>query len=237
MSKIYHENRYDNPKQTFEMTYKEIKNYFKKKNNIKIIDFGGAEAALAYYLLKKNPNFQITNLEYDKKLVNLSRKNVPDCITINGDINNCPKIKSNNFDVVVCLGVISIFDDFRPAINEMLRVAKKGGLIIINNMWNSFPIDLLIKVRHSRSDSQSKFNNWESGWNMISINTISKFLKHNKKVKKFFFKKVIMKKDLFRKKDNLLRSWTQKDKYGKRYHFNGIGRLLDKRLLMIQINK
>ena len=32
-------------------------------------------------------------------------------------------------------------------------------------------------------------------------------------------------------------SWVNKYKNGERYHFNGIGRLLDKRLLIIQINK
>tara|TARA_B100000029_G_scaffold369398_1_gene363229 strand:- start:3161 stop:3871 length:711 start_codon:yes stop_codon:yes gene_type:complete len=236
MSNIYLQDRYKDPKQVFKTIYKIINNYNKDKN-LKIIDFGGAEGAFAHFVINQQPNYEITNIEYDKKLLELSKKNVPLCKSIIGDINSCPKIKNNSYDIVTCIGVISIFDDFRPSINEMLRVVKKGGLIIINNMWNSYPIDLLIKVRHAKNGSQKKFNNWESGWNMISIKTISEFLKNKKKVKSFSFKKVIMKKDLLKNKNNLLRSWTNKYKNGERYHFNGIGRLLDKRLLIIQINK
>ena len=59
--------------------------------------------------------------------------------------------------MITCLGVMSIFDDFRPSLNEMIRMCKKSGLIIINNMWNSFPIDLNIKIRRSSSVKKDNY--------------------------------------------------------------------------------
>ena len=81
MSNIYLQNRYNDPKDVFKMIYKIINNYNKDKN-LKIIDFGGAEGAFAYFVLNKQPNYEITNLEYDKKLLALSKKNVPLCNSV-----------------------------------------------------------------------------------------------------------------------------------------------------------
>ena len=40
--------------------------------------------------------------------------------------------------------------------------------------------------------------------------------------------------DLKKDKKNLMRAWTIKDKNKKRVHFNGIGRIIDKKFLVIE---
>ena len=233
MSNIYFENRFNKPQLNFKISLDVIKKKY-KKNNIKLLDVGAAECAFAYYLKKNSQNIDVTNLEYDKKLVNFSKKKFPDYKIIHGDINKCKKIKSSYFDTITCLGVISIFDDFRPSINEMLRICKPKGLIIINNMWNAYPIDLNIKIRRSVPVKKDNFKNWESGWNMLSISTISNFLHTSKSVKKFEFFDWYMNVDLKKNKKNLMRAWTVKNKNKKRVHFNGIGRVIDKKFLVIE---
>lgn len=233
MSKIYFENRYNKPKKSFIDVKNIILKKFKKKK-LKLLDVGSADSSFCYYL-SNNKSIEVTNLEYDKSLVNYSKKKFPDFKIIQGDINNCKKIKRESFDVITCIGVISIFDDFRPSVNEMLRMVKKNGLIIISNMWNSFPIDLNIKIR--RSEGKKPFNNtkWESGWNMISVNTMTKFLKFNKKVKKFKFINFFMDIELPKNEKNLMRAWTIKNNKGRKTHFNGIGREIDKKILVIDL--
>ena len=77
MSNIYLENRFNKPKQTFKISHDFIVKKF-KKNNIKLLDVGAAECAFAYYLKKNSKNIDVTNLEYDKKLINFSKKKFPD---------------------------------------------------------------------------------------------------------------------------------------------------------------
>ena len=128
-----------------------------------------------------------------------------------------------------------IFDDFRPSLKEMLRVCRPKGIIIINNMWNTYPIDLNIKIRRSVSLKKDNFKNWESGWNMISISTISNYLKSLKNVKRFKFIDWYMDVDLKKNNKNLMRAWTIKDNKNRRIHFNGIGRIIDKKFLVIEV--
>lgn len=233
MSSIYLENRFNAPKKTFKISYSFIKKKFKNKK-LKLLDVGSADCGFANYLNKKEKNFNITNLEYDKKLVNFSKKIFPDYKILQGDINKCKKLKDSFFEVVTCLGVLSIFDDFRPSINEMIRVCKPKGIIIINNMWNTYPIDLNIKIRRSIPIKKDNFKNWESGWNMLSISTISNYLKSYKSVKKFKFYNWYMDIDIKKDNKNLMRAWTIKNKDNKRIHFNGIGRVVDKKFLVIE---
>jgi len=234
MSDIYYENRYDRPKKTFNISFNIIKKKFVNKK-IDLLDVGSAECAFGNYLYKKYKNIDITNLEYDKKLVKFSKKNFPNFKIIHGDINNCKKLKNSSFNVISCLGVLSIFDDFRPSLKEMLRVCRPKGIIIINNMWNSYPIDLNIKIRRSVSLKKDNFKNWESGWNMISISTISDYLKSLKNVKRFKFIDWYMDVDLKKNNKNLMRAWTIKDNKNRRIHFNGIGRVIDKKFLVIEV--
>ena len=233
MSNIYLENRFNKPKKTFKISYNFIKKKFKNKN-LQLLDVGAAECAFANYLKKNTKNIDITNLEYDKKLVNFSKKIFPDYKIIHGDINKCKNIKNSFFDVVTCLGDLSTFHDFRPSTNEMLRVCKPKGIIIINNMWNTYPIDLNIKIRRSISVKKDNFKNWESGWNMLSISTISSYLNSCKTVKKFKFYDWYMDVDLKKNNKNLMRAWTIKNKNKKRKKLNEIGRVIDKKFLVIE---
>jgi hypothetical protein len=108
-------------------------------------------------------------------------------------------------------------------------------LILVQNFWNAFPVDLIIKTRHARSGPQDSFGDWEAGWNMLSIATMSAFLEYHPRVASFDFSKVVLPYDLPAREENIMRSWTCMGADGERYHMNGIGRLLDKRLLRIRL--
>lgn len=236
MSDIYLENRYETPKETFRMTLEMIQAHFSQRA-VRVLDVGTAEAALPYFLMKHRPNDTYEAVEYDPMLVERAQKQVPGCKTVQGSSENLAPFRDESFDVVTCHGVLSIFDDYRPTMKELLRVAAPGGLVLVNNMWNAFPIDLMIKVRHPKPGPQNDYEGWEAGWNMVSLKTISAFLGHHQKVQEFDFTKVQLPVDLAPRPENLLRSWTQFSAEGERYHMNGIGRVLDKRVLRVFIKK
>jgi ubiquinone/menaquinone biosynthesis C-methylase UbiE len=235
MSEIYFENRYDKPKQTFKMTLDILKTHFGQGCSGRLLDIGTAEGALPYFLLKNLTAFNYTAIESDRDLVELANQLVPQCKTLKGDANDMRQFEDQSFDAITCLGVLSIFDDFRVAMDEILRLVKKNGIVIINNMWNSFPIDLIVKVRHATEGPQHNFGGWEAGWNMLSIKTMSEYLKHHPRVKRFVFDRLIMEEDILPRPENCLRSWTSLGWTGERELRNGIGRVLDKRILTIYV--
>ena len=236
MSDIYLEDRYESPKWVFKMSLGMLDEHFGAATPLTLLDVGTAEAALPNYLLKVRPRYKITGVEHDPMLVKLANKKVPGCRTVQGDANNLSAFEDRSFQSVICIGVISIFDDYRPAMHEMLRVVADGGLVLVQNFWNAFPVDLIIKTRHATPGPQKDFDNWEAGWNMISIATMSAFLDHHPRVASYDFSKVVLPYDIPARPDNLIRSWTNMGADGERYHMNGIGRLLDKRLLRIRLS-
>jgi hypothetical protein len=234
MSDIYLEDRYASPKWVFKMAVGMLDEHFGQGAAPALLDVGTAEAAFPNFLLKVRPKYRITGVEYDPMLVKLANEKVPGCKTVQGDANALP-FKDKSFQALVCIGVISIFDDYRPAMDGMLRVASDGGLVLVQNFWNAFPIDLIIKTRHATPGPQKDFDDWEAGWNMISIATMSAYLDNHPRVKSYDFTKVVLPYDIPARPENLIRSWTNMGPDGERYHMNGIGRLLDKRVLRIRL--
>lgn len=233
MTDIYKEDRYETPKWVFKMILNNILNKFEKRR-VSVLDVGTAEAALPNFLLK-NLNCDVSGLEFSEDLVSLAREKVPACDTRQGDANDLSCYEDESFDVVTCVGVISIFDDFRPSVNEMIRVTKPGGLLMVQNFWNAFPVDLIIRTRFATQDPDQEFEGWTAGWNMISLKTMSAFLDQSSRVDSYYFEKVILPYDIQPNNENPLRSWTSIGQDGDRFHMNGIGRLLDKRLLNVEM--
>jgi SAM-dependent methyltransferase len=235
MADIYKEDRYATPKWVFKMSLAMLDAHF-GAGPIRLLDVGTADAALPNFIISNRPDWTCTAVEFDPILVELAQTNVPRCTTLQGDVNDLAQFSDGAFDSVTCIGVISIFDDYRPAMNEMIRVTGSGGLVLVQSLWNSFPLDIIIRTRHATSGPQEDSSGWEAGWNMISLATMSAFLDHHPRVKAYDFTKVSLPYDIPGHPDNVLRSWTEMGADGERYHMNGIGRLLDKRLLRIEVS-
>ena len=53
--------------------------------------------------------------------------------TLNGDLGALP-FESGTFDVVVRIGVIQLIEDYEPIINELARVTRPGGTLLIQTL-------------------------------------------------------------------------------------------------------
>ena len=97
-------------------------------------------------------------------------------------------------------------------------------------MFNPYPVDVLIRYKLSEN---YKNKTHETGWNIFSAKSVAKFLKSNKKVKSFYFKKFEMPFDLKPQKDPI-RSWTIKSN-NKRLMINGISIIQPQTLIKIKL--
>jgi ubiquinone/menaquinone biosynthesis C-methylase UbiE len=53
--------------------------------------------------------------------------------TLTGDLGALP-FESGRFDVVVCIGVIQLIEDYEPVIAELARVTKPGGTLLVQTL-------------------------------------------------------------------------------------------------------
>jgi ubiquinone/menaquinone biosynthesis C-methylase UbiE len=222
------ENRYNQPKEAFKQIG-EILNISAASG--KLLDLGAATGEFLYYLRTINQNLELKGIEYSRQLIDKAK----DFLTTynisleEGDANNLSKVENDQFDYVTTLGVTSIFDDFRPSFNEMIRVAKGGAKCLNLMLVNEEVVDVIIKYINPKSGSL------ESGWNKFSLNSIEEFLSNHKDVSNFEFIKHEMPFDLERK-DDPMRSWT-KMLDGKRIFWNGLGMEISLYYIVFEISK
>jgi len=212
------EKRYSNPK----MSFLELFKILKVKPNDSILDVGSANGELLYNLKKKYRDNKLSGFEILPSLIKVAKKNLPKSINLyKVDITKKIEIKEK-FDVIIVSGVISIFDDYKKPLRNLIKILKPNGKIFIFNLFNKYNIDVFIKYR-TRSQNT---NVLQSGWNIHSIKGLEDFFKaHGKKIQVFKFKP---KKGFKGKSNDPIRSWTFKNKKNENLIMNGLSILQEK---------
>ena len=245
------ENRYQDPKQL----HLEIVDYIKfaesNDNNLNvssILDAGCAAGEFAYLLNKKFSNTQISGFDVLQELVNKARKEVLGVNFFEANILDSTAAEENSFDVVTCVGVLSIFDDFRDIISNLIHWTKPGGYVFIHSLFSDYPFD--VRVQYNASNDYGK-GVLETGWNIFSKESISAFLESviNRKseeegsggggeglIESFVFYDFNIKREL-EKKSDLIRSWTFYDERGDLKITNGLNMLQPHAILQIRKSK
>lgn len=209
------ENRYENIKESFKELIKLLKLNLKfKKKFFSILDVGCANGELTYNLNKAFPDAKITGLDIRQDLLNKAKKNTSKKIRyVRRDISKRELNLHEKFDIIICAGVLAIFDDHKIILKNLKKHLKTNGEIYIFGNFNENDYDVFIKYK----DLNKHKNILQSGWNIWSLKTVKKFFINKKiQVNKFHIKKKITKQ----KKDPI-RSWTIKIA-NKNYFLNGI---------------
>jgi len=121
------------------------------RNDKRILEAGSGTGRFCIALAKDLPNAMIYGIDISKNSVNLSKigaklHNLDNIEFIQGDIFKLP-FPDDFFDVVFNEGVIEHFYNYKDTINEMIRVAKSSGKIIIAvPNWYCFPHTIYKKV-------------------------------------------------------------------------------------------
>ncbi len=221
----------DNPKESFKFTTELIRKYLGTiKGEISIADWGCATGAFPHYLNRQFPDARIIGFEFLESLLDEARNRFPDLQFRHGSL-----LDSNSntelFDITTVLGVISIWDNVEPVLENLVNWSKKGGKILILGMFNKADVDVYIKYALS---SNYESNVLESGWNIVSRSTITRLL-NNLGVESIVFHDFVIGIDLPEHPTDPLRSWTQKSINGDRFITNGLSLIQPLAILEITV--
>lgn len=192
--------------------------------NLKICDIGCATGEFLYNLHKSYPNNKYYGYDVDDKLINIARNKCNNCKFDIGNILSSKLFSENTFDIIICSGVVQIFENYKLCYDNLIKWTKKGGKIYVFGMFNDNPYDCCIKIKHTDN------NDYQEGWHNISKESIIKYVNNN--IQYYKFHKFNMPIDV-EKKDNLLRAWTIKLHDDSRILTNGIGIIQNMELLEI----
>ena len=197
------------------------------------MDVGCAAGEFLYFVKKENPFLNLTGSDIRSDLIKKAKINVPGVSFLKKNVLNKSSYKKYSFDKIFMIGVHPIFDSFEKCFNNLIYWSKKNGEIYICDLFNPFPVDVILRYKLS---ANYKSKNYETGWNIFSKESVINFLKKNKKVKNVSFKNFYMPFDLYPNKKDCIRSWTFKDLSEKRIMTNGLSIMQSQMLLTIKLN-
>jgi len=125
----------------FDTTIKFLKKYLPKKSFI--LDAGGGPGRYAIELAKMGHDVVLfdlvpEHLEIARNKIKKTKVQTKIKDVVEGSITDLSRFEDNSFDVVLCLGGplshINPESERQKAINELLRVAKRGALIFVSVM-------------------------------------------------------------------------------------------------------
>lgn len=225
------ENRYENTKESFKFLRNVIGESFDlSRNDLVISDFGCAAGELLYFIKSCAPNATLEGYDLLPELVEKAQKKVPAVKFSVGSVLNNGMLERDHADISMLVGVHSIFDEFETCFNNLIDWTKSGGHVYVFGMFNHYPIDVFVKYRTAENYTSDQV---ESGWNIFSAESVSKFLDKHGKVASHRFIPFEINIDLPKNEADFARSWTMKDEQGKRIITNGLCLLQPHQILEI----
>ena len=227
-----YENRYDEPKKLFQEMSRLAKESLSKPlaHPIRILDVGCAAGEFAYYLRTEFPEAKITAFDLRQDLVDKAKANVDDVEFFVANIFNHYAVQPESFDLIFCSGVLSIFDDFRPIIDNLMSWKSSTGVVVLHGLFNNYPVDVNIKYKLAENYESTEL---EAGWNIFSKASVSTYLNNSKFDLKYFFKDFRIDLEL-PKKEDILRSWTFRNESNGLELTNGLSVIQPHSILVMQ---
>lgn len=167
------ENYKEKPKEYFKFIEKEIAKDF-KQDTFKMVDIGCETGSFLFFLRSLHANAELIGMDILPEL--LERVNTEQNMkTVLGDISNAGTYKDKmtelkDCDFVTMLSVLSIFDDFKPIIQNALQFLKENGILYIFGFFNPENLDIIIRSKYA-----DRKCDWERGWNYFSIYSLKKW--------------------------------------------------------------
>jgi SAM-dependent methyltransferase len=198
---------------------------------LEIGDIGCATGDLPFYLATRFPACRVTGYEYLDTLLATAREVYPEIAFEQADITRRESLPDASHDVLTVAGVISIFDDVAPVIDNLIHWVRPGGRVLVMGMFNPHDLDVYVKYKPS---AQPVADGLESGWNIVSQASVGRILEV-RGVTDYRFHPFEIGTDLEPRDDDPVRSWTETDAAGRRQIFNGLN--LRQPFHLLEINR
>ena len=193
---------------------KNVSDFIKNKNkNLKILDIGCGDGLLCNELSFLFPKCLFEGFDLSKDLISIanSRKKNSNLSYL---VKDCRDIQSENYDLIIASGILSVFDDWENVLNNWLSRLSTYGALFIFGGFNPYDIDVKIKFKNNYNN-----DDWQTGLDIISIETFRKFSTNNQL--KFTNLGEFRPPIEISKSDNPIRGFTIKDSDGTNLVING----------------
>lgn len=157
--------------------YPEAREYFKTVCDLigdrrSILDAACAAGHFLNYAASVLPARRLSGFDLDPALVGLASERNPGMTFTVGDVLLRSSAPERSFDAVTLLGLHSLFDDFKPLLDNAVAWAKPDGAIYFFGPFNSRPVDILTRFRETKNETEP----FRVGWNIHAIESVSKLL-------------------------------------------------------------
>ena len=139
------------------------------------------------------------------------------------------RLLESNAELITILGTLHTFHNFEPILKPLI-VNKTTKTILIHSPFNEDPVN----VRIFHQDLTSVNREFQSGYNIFSQQSVSRFLKQNK-IYNFQFIPFSMKKTLKKNLSHPMYNYHLFDKNGKKWTSNGARLIFQEYILKINL--
>lgn len=222
------QDRYDRVLDRYEFVKENIQIKYDGKHNATFLDIGCGDAALLYQISKIFPKLDCSGLDYSAELLSKCKENalLKDLEFHQGDASKFDL--GRQFDFALSSGVLSIFNSIEEPLTCMLNHLKKDGIGFVFTPSNHRNIDVLLQYKNKSVNSEE----WETGLNMFSLDTITSGLEKlgAREIETISFN---IKVDID-ESDNPVNSYTVNTDNGDKMIVNGMNLILDFYLIVFK---
>lgn len=226
-------NRIKNTKFTFKKVYSFIRKNIKIKKNLNYLDVGCANGELLFYLSNNIKNGNFVGVDFTSKFLSIGKKLLKHNNKVSFECRDIFKYKiKKKFDVVTCVGTISIFQNIDKILKKLISLVAKNGILIIEGRFNKYKVDAFT---YFKDYSYQKKVKKENDFNLHSEFTINKTLKKIKNLK-YYFEHCYINKEIKKNKNIHSNLWTEKLMNNRLIIVNGLQIICNPSFLIIKKN-
>lgn len=143
------------------------------ETDLYVKDLGCGDGLLLHTLAQKFKKINFHGLDISERLIDIANSR-PSLSNLNYSVGDCRNPSNDLPDIIIASGILSIFDDWETVMLSWLNSLKSKGRILLFGGFNPYNVDVKIKFRNNFSKSD-----WETGLDIISIDTLKSFLDQN----------------------------------------------------------
>ena len=221
------DDRYDRPKEMFKSLGRLVAARFERPAEVALMDAGCATGEFLYYLHHRFPAARLTGIDNSEVFI-AKAANVPRLAGAEFVVADVCEYRGGPFDIVTCVGVLSVFDSFEPLLDNLLANVRPGGAVFVASLFNDEDVDVRVTYRDHRNQRA-----WNKGFNSFSRTAVQRWL--SKRDLSGVFHGFEIGVDVERRHNEPNRAWTITLESGERCLVNGLGVLLSEAILEIAL--
>jgi SAM-dependent methyltransferase len=194
-----------------------------------LLDVGCATGELLGHLASHLPGARLVGVDVADQALAEARRLLPGATFVAASALALPAAYGAAFDVVTAVGCMSIFDETEIGSfwDNLFRVTRPGGLIVVLSPLNEYGVDTMIRHRKRLGGMPPR---WETGWNIFSRETIAELVAERGGT--LDLQRFQISRDLPPREDPV-RTWTIRTTDRDRQLINGLKLLVDHYFMIV----